>query len=300
MDADQTFTVTVSCGKARVEVQANPSESGSDFRRRVETELGFIDGGLKLLNKGKMVGDKTTLSALGVVAGSKIMGMKTGAQHAHDRDAAKLEASRQRTRELDGLKESMGKQSTTEAPSSSHATKKEVVIQGDEEMEGLGFVIVQKGRDRYRVNVLGGVDAVRLKDIKVKVASFIAGVYPAEVRLLYRGRVLSDDNVTLSECAVASGGTLMAMFSAPYHDRREASAQLDKLRGEVDAVERAHESVIRRVRHRLLPQDELIVVQSQLRSDVSRVRGNIEAVQGFDEDKPALLKRLDNLDIDFT
>lgn len=292
---DSTLTITVTCGKVPpLQVQASPSDSGAALRRRVESELKFVDGGVRLLYKGRALTDGCSLSSAGVTSRSKLMALKTGCQHAHDRHLATQKQQEQTRNELN-KKTTYSSSSSSVSPRPSVSTS---MTHGDEEFPNMPYVTVQKGKNQYRVNVVDGMDTGRVDTLKVRLASFLPGVQARDIKLLCRGRVLDSQSV-LGECGVRSGQTVMAMFNARHHDRMEACEQLEKARSELEQLEKTHAKVTRRIEHRLVPQDELVVVQAQVRRDVDRVRDNVEAVQGFADEKPMLLKRLDNLNTDF-
>lgn len=95
--------VCVQFGRDNVEVEISPERTFGDIRQKIEQQMGLVDGGVKLLYKGKQYGNSVTLCSVGIGASNKpeqlapqkiektkMMALRTKKQHESDKQNEKL------------------------------------------------------------------------------------------------------------------------------------------------------------------------------------------------------------------
>lgn len=96
--------VRIQFGRDYVEIDINSTKTFGDLRQQIEQRTGLVEGGARLLYKGKKYGDSVTLCSVGVGTTSKserlappkvetvnMMALKTQKQHESDRENQKLQ-----------------------------------------------------------------------------------------------------------------------------------------------------------------------------------------------------------------
>lgn len=283
------ISLTVLYGKTQIllDVPSTRSTLGS-VRKEVEKRFGLVENGVRLLFNGKTMSDVATLESAGIKSNAKLMAMRTMTQH-------KAEKEFEKRRKLSPVVENPARLEAEPSKSKSMtgsaiSTRPKI---GDAEIPGEPFIIVQKGRDKFRINIS---TSATVHEVKLRFAS-LDGVeaVACEVRLMSGGKFLKDE-MTLNDYGVKEGATMMALFTARHHDRQEARSEMVKLADRVERLEREMSALNRSVEHRLATTDEIIVIRSQLLRDVELVRSNVSAVRGEEDKAKTLLKRLDALD----
>lgn len=277
--------ISVLYAKQRLEINIAPSDSLCAVRRKLENQLELADGGLVLLYKGKALSDQVTVRAAGIEDGKKIMAMRSRKQHVADKEREKEQK----------LTSGVKKPVSGNGSSSSFRTFAQIapVKLGDPEIAGESFIVVHERRRRIRLNL---PLTATVREVKERLSSIAElGIENSAFRLIARGKLISDDNMTLSACSLKNGGVMMAVFTAEHYERQEALREMNRLEHEVERIEEDWTSLNKRAKNRLIDAEELILARSQLTENLSLIRDNIQGIRGEDERGVALVKRLNDI-----
>lgn len=281
-----SFTVRISKGKDMVEIKGSPNMTVANLRHQAESGLGMVDGGLRLLFKGKFLDDGTTLTSAKVTHGAKMMAMASAKQREADLQAKKNARSAQDNAALDAMREqSFGKDSASASNTSSSAP----AVRGDEAIAGRSHVVLKKGREVFRVNIELSRTA---GELKIQAAGLQGmNAESRDMKLLHRGRFLKDETL-LMEAGVREGSAIMLMFGARHHDRKDAVEDMEHLEREVEELEGKVKGFVSKARGRLLDSTDLALAKGQVLEIYERLKDNLISIRTEERHKKDLEDRL--------
>lgn len=280
--------VRVQFGKDYFEVDISLEGTFGDIRKQTETKMGLVDGGVKLLYKGKKYGDSVTLKSIGMGASTRsakspspkigpinMMAMRTNLQHENDKQSQR----QQKLSEKDHKKpvDPESRPPHTSSVNESHQLRSMVtsVSSTDADSQNATSVVVSHGRHKYRIHVnLEGGDTGR--DIKERLCALggrLAGWFPDHVRLLAKGRIVKDDQV-LRDMGVRYGDAMMAIDSAERHASVQAAQEVTTLTSKIQTFSENVGSLDKRMRTRVLSTQEAIVQVEELKRECERLRSH--------------------------
>lgn len=301
------IVISVQFGRECVQVEAGPDSTFADIRKHVEKRLELVEGGVQLLYKGKKHNDKTTLASVGIKAtcnsgGSsipssstravvKMMALRTKLQHGSD--AARQKSQResaavakrangnaaQKNEAGKGVGESTGKRSESQ-----------VEIGGDPNDEGKEYVLVTKGRKKYRVQVKLQ-DGATAKSVKERLCSFGGdweGYSPGDIRILAKGRSLNNDDV-LKDLGIRSGTSMIALRSLQRHAVVEKEEQFAIVAAQTQVLLNAVRSMANDINSRVLSSEESVVCIAEFKRECARLRANVDNEPEMSEDSLSLI-----------
>lgn len=290
--------ITISIMIQGLQLQQLTIPSSSTFgalRRRVEEENGYTDGGLRLIHKGKIMGDDASLESGGVKTGTKLLFMRTAKQLQADKDAArraKLQTpGTEGPANLSEARAAAASKADAQSSTSQSNSSKAITPRGDAVIAGVAHVMLQNGRERIRINA--GAD-VAVSTVRER-AGMELGVSATAIRLLGGGRFLKDGG-SLGEAGVRDGASIMIMMSRGFHESQTKREDVGRVEKETAALAARVQGARKRAAHRLLEGGELLLVRGELRGEVGRLKGNLDASGDKDERKDKLLKQLAELE----
>lgn len=285
------FSVTIIMGRQKLEVECTGTMTFGELRSNVESSAGTVEGGMRLLHKGKSFPDHVTLEYAKVGPGTKMMAMRTQKQRDDEKDKEKRGKLLKDARALDTMKDDMGKSSIDSGAASVAVSRN--TIRGDATIEGMTSVLVIKGTAKYRVNT---PLSERVYSLKEKVAAMEDIKSEArDMRLLFKGKVLQDAQ-TLDGQGVKDGSPVMLLFSARHHDAKDDLAEIGSIQDKISELERKARSVASKAKHRLLDDVALSLAKGELLETLNRLKDNLVSVRSEDDRRDGLEKRLAAMD----
>lgn len=291
---DQKFIMTemrvfVIVGREKWEIPCTSATTFGQLRSSVEKKAGAVEGGMRLLHKGKSFSDESTLDQGNVIDGTKMMAMRTAKQGEAERDIEKLAALGKMEKDVLDIKGHRDRGSA--APRTTSVTSNAIL--GDPEVDGTSWVLLIKGNSKFRVNIELSSSVLSLKE---RVSSIQAiGSKSRNIRLLFKGTFLKD-TVSLEDCGVKSGVSIMLLFNARHHDEKDDVVEIDSILEKLSALEEKAKSVQSQASHRLLDSVDLSVAKGDLTETTNRLQDNVQSVRTEDSRKPELLRRLEAVD----
>lgn len=279
------FTIRVIKGRERWDIPVRPQTTFAELRKEVETRADAIEGGIRLLYRGKGIADDATLESANVTAGTRLMALSTEKQHKADDRTEKRSKAAQDSAALNAMRE----RRVSTAGSEGSSPNQQRSLRGDPEVSGQSNVILVKGRDKFRVNV----DlSASVGDLKV-IASRLDGIdaSPRDMKMLFKGRFMSDA-VVLSDSGIHSGSSIMLMFGARYHDGLDAKADLTEIEEECSLLEDKVRQAVAKARGRLLDTVDLALAKGEVLDMFKSLKNRIESVKGHEEQRKSLLERV--------
>ena len=287
-----SFIVRVSKGKDIIQADGSPDMTVGALRQQVESKAGMVDGGLRLLYKGKILNDASTLESAKVISGAKMMAMATAKQREADLQAEKSVKISQDNASLDAMRERSAEgdsASASASASASNASPTNQEVRGDAAKAGQTKVLLKKGRERFRANV---ELSATIGELKVHAAG-LDGMNAAarDMKLLHKGRFLSDD-MSLAEAGLRDGSMMMLLFGARYHDKKDAVQDMKELENEIAELEGKFKGVASKARGRLLDSTDLALAKGQVLETYERLIDNLLSIRTEEEAKKSLEHRL--------
>lgn len=276
------ITINVIKGRVAWQLSVSPEMTFAGLRKQVEEKAGAVDGGLRLLHKGKSFPDTATLLSAKVTTGTRMMALATAKQR--EADARKEKAIKAKTD--NAALDTMGK---SPASASSAASSPPIVVRGDPEVPGQTNVVLVKGRDKFRANVELSISVGKLKTIAAGLEGMDAAA--RDMKLLFKGRFL-DNSSLLSECGVKNSSSIVLLFGARHHDAKDARVELNSIELEISTLEKKVHSAIAKGKSRLLDSVDLALAKGEIFELFNRLKDNLHSVQGEEERKRSLEKRI--------
>lgn len=286
------IVVKIIKGRQIWDIPCLASTTFDQLRRLVEDRAEAVEGGLRLIHKGRAPGGNQSLSSVGVITGTKIMALITPMQREADVRAEKKARLRHETGTLNELRE----RTNSAANSSVAEASDRPAVQGDIEVPGLTHVLLKKGRESFRVNVALSASVGELK-MKVSTMNGI-DAQMRDIKLLHGGRFLKDDRGVLENVGVKDGDVLMVMFGMQYHDAADARTEMGSIERETGELEALLKEVLAKRRGRLLDEAELAVEKSRVVGMLERLRDNAASVRGEDQRRRVIEGRLQKVEDD--
>lgn len=282
----ESIVVKIIKGRETWEVTGSPETTFGDLRKEAEARSGAVEGGLRLLHKGRSLDDSTTLEAAKVSTGTKMMALTTAKQREADARIEKTAKSVRDSVALDGMRELSAEKS---AGSPSNAVPSPATVRGDAAVSGQTSVMLKKGRETFRANVSLSATVAQLKAH----AAGLDGVdaQARDMKLLHKGRFLKDETL-LQDCGVCDGATMLLMFGGRHHDKGDARIEMDGVEKEVGELERKVQGVAAKARGRLLDSTDLALAKGEVFEIFGRLKDNVGSVRGEDERRKVLEERL--------
>lgn len=282
----ESIVVKIIKGKETWEVTGSPETTFGDLRKEAEARAGAVEGGLRLLHKGKSLEDRTTLAAAKVTTGTKMMALATAKQREADARIEKATKSARESAAVDRMRERSAEKS---AGSASNAVPSPATVCGDATVSGQTSVLLRKGRETFRANISLSSTVAQLKAH----AAGLDGVeaQARDMKLLHKGRFLKDET-SLQDCGVRDGATMLLMFGVRHHDKGEARIEMDQVEKEVGELEQKVQGVAAKARGRLLDSTDLALAKGEVLEIFERLKDNVVSVRGEDEGQKVLQERL--------
>lgn len=292
VDAMTQINVMVIMGRQKWEFIGHEQMKFMELRHMVEAKAGTVEGGIRLLHKGKSLSDNETFASVNVTSGTKMMGLRTAKQREEEKNREKNAKLISNRTAMDELKDKVGKPETEGASASSSTGGR--TLRGDAAIEGSDYVVLIKGKDKYRVNIDLSESVVAVKNK----ATSMEGIKSEarDMRLLFKGKFLQND-INLDEAGVKRGASLMLLFSARHHDAKEGFTEISSIEKKLEALEKETRAVASKANHRLLYGADLTVEKARLSEAVGTLKDNLFSVRKEDERRAELNRRLAEVEV---
>lgn len=281
-----SIVVKIIKGKDTLEVNGSPAMTFGDLRKEAEARVSAVEGGLRLLYKGKSLDDRTTLAAAKVTSGTKMMALATPKQREADARDEKAAKAVRESAAVDAMRE---RSTEAASASASNASPITLAVGGDAKVSGQTSVLLKKGRETFRANL--ALNAT-VGELKIHAAGLDGiNAEAGDMKLLHKGRFLKDDT-SLGDCGVLDGATMLLMFGVRHHDKGDARIEMEQVEKEIGELEQKVTGVAAKARGRLLDSTDLALAKGQVLENYERLKDNLVSVRGEEERRKGLEGRL--------
>lgn len=292
------FELNISFGRDKYTVNASADMTWGDVLAKLAAMAGCDATSLRLLFKGKTADVEQTLSNAGLKNGTRLMAMKTKAQHAAEKqEETRLKLSGQ---SIAAEQLRSGAKGVGCAQHGAKSTAPKKLTLGDTiDRNTPYYVRIVQGSQWYNL-ILPQTGCVG--SLKERLAT-LCGVSAKDQRLVFMGQRNFEDDAKLANIGAKRGSTFMLLASMRHHDMQEAKGDILRIEKEVSSLEEETAGLEKRVRGRLLNDFvDLSIAIGHLESAVLRLEDNVGSVRLSDESDgdrvcENLAKRLNNLEI---
>jgi hypothetical protein len=294
--------VTVINGKEKLSVEVDLGQDVAALKQCLSDKHG-LPSGMRLLHKGKALGDEDTLTSAGLKNNAKVMMLLSADSHKQLEEKRKLEIEekcklemKEAALEAQRMREGSG---PPVAPPESRdkpppQKEKEVIVCDDQEgsTESTAFVvIVQHGKRKFQASMSG---SSTFGDIKNRLEGTI-NVPSKQQKLLFKGKQRENKEKLGDTGVKAKGSKMMLLFAEGWHVELEAKDDAASIRNEMDEAEKEVGKVLSKVQHRFMDHVELSIAVGRFDDLVYRLNDNVVHVKGAAEEKAELKKRAEAL-----
>eukprot|EP00172_Hildenbrandia_rubra_P002792 Plantae.Rhodophyta-Hildenbrandia_rubra.ctg3905.p1 GENE.Plantae.Rhodophyta-Hildenbrandia_rubra.ctg3905~~Plantae.Rhodophyta-Hildenbrandia_rubra.ctg3905.p1 ORF type:complete len:312 (-),score=83.58 Plantae.Rhodophyta-Hildenbrandia_rubra.ctg3905:2213-3148(-) len=209
----------------------------------------------------------------------KVMVLISKSGREEERKKKDEEERRRKLKAVEDVKD--GKVEREQKEASGSVVEKEVG--GDEVGDDDKFVLINQGRRKWRVRVVGEWTEVTVKDIKDRLVEMTTVAYK-EQRLLTKGKELADEE-TLAEAGCKGskcGGRWMLLCREGWHVESARQQDFSKAQREVEAMEKELSALEMRIKHRMAVGTDVGIEVQRLEDTANRLKDNVGAFSGKD------------------